>query len=281
MELLFLGTGAAEGIPAVFCRCPACEAARRSGGRLVRTRCSARLGARCQIDVSPDAYAQSLGAGLDMHDLESVLVTHTHPDHCNLPALLDKANAVHTNGRPLDVMLSAPALDYLRRVMACAGDAAEHVRFTPLDYYREYAFGDLTLRTVKGNHRVHANGEASINYLITLPGGRCLHYACDTGAYGEESWGFLRGARADTLVMECTYAGRTDRGELPADHLDLPSFGRMLDRMGAIGFIDERTSVYATHINPHQGLSHDEICARLGRMHPRATAAYDGLRVPI
>jgi phosphoribosyl 1,2-cyclic phosphate phosphodiesterase len=281
MELLFLGTGAAEGIPAAFCRCPACQAARAAGGRRIRTRSSARLGARCQIDVSPDVYSQALSAGVDMHDLETVLITHTHPDHCNLPALLDKSNAEQSNGRPLEVLLSGPALDYLRRVMACAGDETEHVRFTALDYNREYSVGDLTLRTVKGNHRVHGNGEASINYLLTLPGGGSLLYASDTGAYGEESWSFIRGARVDTLVMECTYAGRTDRGELPVDHLDLPSFGRMLDRMGAIGFIDERTSVLATHINPHQGLSHEEICGRLRRMHPRAMAAYDGLRIEV
>jgi phosphoribosyl 1,2-cyclic phosphate phosphodiesterase len=281
MELIFLGTGAAEGTPAMYCRCPACEEARKAGGRKIRTRSSVRLGRHCQIDVSPDVYAQVLAAGTDMYDVETVLVTHTHSDHLNLPALLDKGNAVRKNGKPVEVALSAPALEYARDMMARCGGSPEHLRLKALEYYHEYAIGDFSVRTVKGNHAAHGAGEQSINYLITLPDGKSLLYACDTGAYCEETWRYLRGARVDTLVLECTFAGRTDRGELPVDHQDLRSFSKTLERMAAIGFIDDHTAVYATHFNPHQGLSHEEICARLRTMHPRATAAHDGLRVEV
>lgn len=41
MKIKYLGTGAAEGIPALFCRCAICNEARKRGGRELRTRSQA------------------------------------------------------------------------------------------------------------------------------------------------------------------------------------------------------------------------------------------------
>ena len=40
MKVLFLGTAAAEGWPAVFCKCDSCMKARKLGGKNIRTRSS-------------------------------------------------------------------------------------------------------------------------------------------------------------------------------------------------------------------------------------------------
>jgi phosphoribosyl 1,2-cyclic phosphate phosphodiesterase len=286
MELLFLGTGAAEGSPAAYCRCTACQGVRSRGGVEVRTRSSLRVGAHHQIDIAPDHYAQVLRAGTDLYDVEHVLVTHSHEDHFTLTALIDKNMSQAVNGKPIQVHLSAPALAWaegILRAMSLGEPDMRWIRanihFNPLAYFHEYSIGGMAVRTVKGNHRAYGPDECSINYHITEPGGRRLLYACDTGFYREETWEYLAGLRVDTLVMECTFAGKTDRGEFPDGHLDLPSFWRMLDRMARIGLVDGSTAVYATHFNPHQGLDHFQIDERL-RSGPRpAAAAHDGLRV--
>ena len=157
----------------------------------------------------------------------------------------------------------------------------ENLLFVGLEHFREYTIGGLSVQTVKGNHTAHGAGEASINYLVSTPGGSSFLYACDTGYYLEETWAYLSGRRVDTLILECTFAGRTDREEFPQGHLDLASYFRMLERMTRIGFIDDRTAVYATHFNPHQGLSHFEIQDRLRQSDYRATAAHDGLRIEV
>ncbi len=36
MKLKILGSAAAEGVPALFCVCPVCQAARENGGRDIR-----------------------------------------------------------------------------------------------------------------------------------------------------------------------------------------------------------------------------------------------------
>lgn len=38
MKIAYLGTGAAEGIPAIFCSCPYCSGVRLRGGKEIRSR---------------------------------------------------------------------------------------------------------------------------------------------------------------------------------------------------------------------------------------------------
>ena len=288
MELIFLGTGAAEGVPAAYCRCAACQSARQRGGVEIRTRSSLRVGPHHQIDVSPDHYGQMIRAGVDMYDVEHVLITHTHGDHFALSALMDKGMSQTTNGKPISLYLSDPAKMYVEdligRLSLSAGDMKwinANLELIGLRYFQDYAIGGLDVRTLKGNHIANGVNEYSINYLVGLPGGKTLLYACDTGFYQEETWEYLAGKRVDILILECTYAGRTDRGEFLKDHLSIASFLTMLKRMEHIGFTDARTTVYATHINPHQGLDHAGIQERLQNSPYNASTAYDGLRIVI
>ena len=56
MRIRLLGTAAAEGWPALFCRCPHCARARAAGGRNVRTRAAANVDGVYQFDFGPDVY---------------------------------------------------------------------------------------------------------------------------------------------------------------------------------------------------------------------------------
>jgi phosphoribosyl 1,2-cyclic phosphate phosphodiesterase len=286
MELIFLGTGAAEGVPAAYCRCAACQGVRQRGGVEIKTRSSLRVGPHHQIDVSPDLYGQMVRAGTDMFDVEHVLVTHTHRDHFYLPALFDKEMSHLVNRKPISIYMSEPARGYIEETIASLPLSPEELRWKDanieirgLRYFQEYEIGGLSVRTLKGNHAAHGVNESSINYLIGPPHGKTLLYACDTGFYQEETWAYLAGTHADTVILECTFAGKTDREEFPAGHLDMRSYFKMLARMADGGFIDEHTAVYATHFNPHQGMDHVAIQDRLHRSPYHAAAAYDGLRV--
>ena len=118
-----------------------------------------------------------------------------------------------------------------------------------------------------------------MNYLFRFPNGQRLFYALDTGYYAEETWTYLKDRKTDILILEATFGGKTDRAEYPDGHLDISAFIKMLERMTSIGFIDDHTRIFATHINPHQGLSHDELQARFDATDFTVTVAYDGLIV--
>ncbi len=237
MELIFLGTGAAEGAPASYCRCATCQGVRERGGVELRTRSSVRVGPHHQIDLSPDHYGQTIAAGTDMYDVEHILITHTHEDHFTLPGLTDKAMTRKTNEKMLSVYLSKPAHAWLEGLMERIGFSEndlrwidEHLAFVGLEYFHEYTIGGFTVQTIKGNHTARGVNEYSINYLLGMPHGKKLLYACDTGYYTDEAWEYLAGKRVDTLVLECTFAGRTDRGEFPGEP---PGPGELLQDAGA------------------------------------------------
>ena len=81
MEILFCGTAAAEGWPALFCICEACTRAREIGGKEVRSRAAYMLDDRIRVDFGPDSNLHQQKYSLAFDKLEHLLVTHSHDDH--------------------------------------------------------------------------------------------------------------------------------------------------------------------------------------------------------
>ena len=288
MKITFLGTGAAEGIPAVYSRTEFAQRVRREGGPDLRTRSSIRIGDHHQIDFSPDNFWQMHRCDLDMYDVEHLLITHSHEDHFQYDQIIAKEMPDGTNGKPLHIYLSTAAADWLMQMLECRNqfaDLTQEARDAFLGRYPvhrlehgvECDLGGVRGFTVPGNHRVAASGERSINYLLELPDGKFLLYALDTGYYTDDTWEMLEGRRADIVIMDCTFGGRTDRGEYPAGHLDCRSFMRMLERMRKISFIDSTSTVYATHFNPDQGFDHHALVEFFRASEATVTVAYDTL----
>ena len=61
MKITFLGTAAAEGIPALFCNCQCCTEARRRGGKNLRTRSQSLINDDLLI-VTKTAFAEIVSA---------------------------------------------------------------------------------------------------------------------------------------------------------------------------------------------------------------------------
>ena len=290
MEIQFLGTGAAEGIPPLFSRSAFAQQVREEEGPDLRSRSALRLGDEHQIDFGPDHFFQAIRCKCDFFDLRHLLVTHMHSDHFQLEAVMAKEMPDDTNGQEIQIYASVPGIRWLEQVFSLlvepgysSGVAYKKLRerypLVAMEYYSSYKLGELHVHTVKGNHRGATPEEFSINPLISLADGRRFLYAVDTGYYSEESWEFLSDHRLDLLIMEATFGGRDDRPEYPDGHLDGRSFVRVLERMLSIGLISEDTPVYATHINPDQGWNHNQLQAFFRETNFDITVAHDCLRI--
>ncbi len=79
-ELVFLGTSGAIQVPAFFCSCDTCGAARRDPAQR-RTRASVALvgNETTLIDAGPDLEFQLVREGL--RQIDRVFITHWHYDH--------------------------------------------------------------------------------------------------------------------------------------------------------------------------------------------------------
>lgn len=81
MEIQYLGTAAAEGLPALFCDCETCKKARNTGGKDVRTRTQSIVDGKLLIDFPPDTYTHALSYSLRLGQVQHLLITHSHMDH--------------------------------------------------------------------------------------------------------------------------------------------------------------------------------------------------------
>ncbi len=286
MDVLLLGTAATEQWPSIYCRCGICTRIRRDGGRDVRSRSSLRIGEHYQIDFGPDVNWQMQRYGIDLFDLEHLFITHTHSDHFQFEEIVSKSHAIRTNGKPLNIYMSVPAVEYFEQILHTFDaqiedeeDLAVWRRRFPvrgLEYFRSYTIGELRVETIKGSHHAEGVDQFSLNYLLALPDGRRLLYAVDTGYYLEESWEYLRGKQVDILIMDCTFPTRRTEPRAFGHHT-LASFLGTLERMRDIGFIGERTRVCPTHFDIHKALPHEEMTALFDGSAVPVTVAYDGL----
>ena len=81
MKLQFLGTGAAEGAPAIFCKCEVCQELRRRGEKEYHTRSQYLIDDTLGIEFPPDAYFHALRFDVDLTKMKHLLITHSHMDH--------------------------------------------------------------------------------------------------------------------------------------------------------------------------------------------------------
>ncbi len=282
-----LGTGAADMLPAPFCDCPLCRAAREPPEH-VRLRSHFLLDPESLIDFGPDLGASCARDRIDLTGLARVFVTHTHQDHfCFANAGLLQMS--RTRKGPLDVYLSEGALKGLEAVYipggelnAGMGKAAAHVRdrirFHSVRAGEPFRAGPYTVTAVDTTHRV-SELECAVNYLFVHDSGKKLLYACDTGYYQEAALATLEDAQIDVLVMEATFG--SNRENDTASHLNAWAFRDMLDIFLKRGIIRPDTRVFASHINHKHTFTHELYQAWFHENAPiPVTVARDGLEAP-
>lgn len=288
--MLFLGTGAAEGIPTPFCRCRVCENARKKGGKEVRMRSSFRVSRELLIDFGPDIFSSCVRTGTDLYELKNVLITHTHEDHLDIGNLFLKPMISRGNGEKLHIYMNGDAcrfwsalerMEYEGKLAFFKESLEKTFVFHKLEFYQQYQIGEFLVIPVKGEHAAHFEKNAA-GYLIRQKDDTEFLYALDTGYYSEEALHFLAGYRLDMLILECTF-GSAMRGDKPYSHLDLHSCIRLCDRMYEQGTLREGSKVYLTHINQEQEYTHEELEELCYRERQKKCyevyVAYDGLKL--
>jgi phosphoribosyl 1,2-cyclic phosphate phosphodiesterase len=270
MEVTILGTAAAEGWPAPFCRCASCQEARRRGGPNIRARSGALVDSDLKIDFSADTVAQLQRTGRDLCDVRVLLFSHQHSDHI-IPAELAWAAPPFTNtppAEPIAVYGNAEVLQMLS------------------DYYKDPASKNLSLHLLEPLTEVttpagdtvlplpadHAPG--ALNLRITRGvDGKTLFYGHDSGLYPEASLNALAaGPKLDIALFDCTYGGQKsgNRG-----HMGVDGVIQMADELRKRGAVTDATTLVATHFSHNGGLMHEDL---VQTFLPHGIAvAYDGV----
>ncbi len=266
MKLMYLGTAAAEGVPAVFCNCDKCVYARKVGGKEIRTRSGALVDDFLKIDMPADGYMQSLLHGLDYSKLDHILITHTHEDHYCVLELNNRKKPFSQKAKtekPLTVYGSIQAEEMLHPMLE-----EGVLEFKVLTAYEPIKIEDYTVTPLPA---VHAFNEQAFFYLIEK-GDKALLYCHDTDEFTDEHIEFLKNKKLTMVSLDCT------NGVLEMDyigHMGISDNLRMKEKLISIGAADENTIFIANHFS-HNGVApYEELQKRLTGF----LVSYDGMTV--
>ena len=276
MLIKFLGTGAAEGIPATFCRCAVCENARRTKGKEIRMRTGVAIDDALLIDFSPDSLTQSVRFDIDYTGLQALLVTHTHSDHFAVDDLIQRSpyNSMNRTAPILGVYGNAVMEEKLKAALSFDENAAQSMEIAAVRGGQKFRIGEYQVLALK---TIHMETEDSLLYLISKEGKHYLH-ALDSAELTEETYELLfkEGICLDAVSLDCTF------GLLEEEfygHMNFRQNLRVKERLERLGLADAHTKFYLTHISHYAGCTQEDLEAEAGR-HGFAVA-YDGLCVQI
>jgi phosphoribosyl 1,2-cyclic phosphate phosphodiesterase len=268
MEILLLGTGAADGIPALFSDDPVSRYAREHGGKDLRTRTGALIDGILKIDLPPDTLHQMQRERLSAGDWSALIFTHTHDDHF---AISEIQYALY----PFVEKDHGDFTIYANEV------ACRRIR----ERYPEWPFEIVETQKLKtfehAGYRItpfeanHKPDEQTHNLLVERDG-RKLLYATDTGIYWDETFEALAGREIDLLVIECADGLRESDYE---GHLNVEQCAQVVERLRAERALKAGARVVTTH---HSVLGKARHCDLERALAPhKMEPGWDGMRITV
>lgn len=275
MIVKYLGTGAAEGIPAVFCHCEICKYAREHKGRNIRTRSQALIDGKILIDFGPDTFLHSLKYNIELADITECLITHAHDDHLYLEDLRARRRS-RANLNPGTPALRVHGGQGVKKVLSPREDGYvtkdnsvlfEHIKpFETIELFDSYK--------VTAIPAVH-NTEEPFVYMIENKGHTFL-YGHDTDYFEENVWNYFRQNKIyfHAISLDCTEGIK--HIEYPG-HMNFERMQNICKRLRNIGCIDDATQIIANHIS-HNGLMNYEDANKVGES-LGYIVSYDGMEI--
>jgi ribonuclease BN (tRNA processing enzyme) len=185
-------------------------------------------------DAGPGGF-QALASIIDPGELDAIVVSHRHPDHC-----VDLFAAFHAlTYRPepicgVPLFANRSVIEHVTGFLDADDDHAIHTTFDIhlVEPGEEWVVGDVAIRAIEMDHSVPTLGLAFESV------GRRLFYTADTGPNG--TWIDQIGS-VELLVSEASLQG--DCGG-HRQHLTAAQAGEIASHLGA-------TRLLLTHIPPH------------------------------
>lgn len=276
MEVVILGTAAAEGWPAPFCLCPHCQEARHRGGVNIRARSGVLVDDDLKIDFGPDTVAQMLRTGRSLAGVRTILVTHQHSDHL-VPSELEWAIKPFTqtpSSAPIELFANAESVALIQEGLK----------------HRPQALAQFVIRTIRAGDRFataagddvwalpadHCAG-AMLFRVRRRRDGRVYFHGHDSGLYPAATLGTLSdGVKIDVAIMDCTN-GQLQLGD--RGHMGIDAVVRMRDELRRRGALADGARVIATHFSHNGGLLHEELVRAF--LPHGIEVAFDGMAIRV
>ncbi len=279
MKLQFLGTAAAEGIPAIFCECNVCKTARARGGKEIRTRSQSIINRDLLIDLSADSYMHSIVNNIDFTPICHCIITHTHSDHLYPAELQNRINGfsntrkeIHT----LNLYGTKSVLDIIKATSFYKNLISDKaIEFHLIKPYNPFKILDYTVTAYEAAH----DPKSDPVFYSVEQNGKCILHANDTGIFKESVWNYLKKNKQhfDLVSFDCT--GGNMEITYTDVHLDVKTARQMRDKLIKIGAADGDTVFVLNHFTHNSSfVLYKEMCELLK---DEFVISYDGLTLDI
>lgn len=277
MKIQYLGTAAAEGVPAIFCDCDNCKRSRKLGGKNIRTRSQAIIDETLLVDFPADTYMHFLRYNLPMTKIKSCIITHSHMDHLypiELEMRISGCYAQVDSGEALTVYSAQSGYDMVRGVIERYNISENDVRAVLIKSFEMFEADGYKITPIKASHDPSSS---PVVYAIEKDGKRLLYFN-DSSELCEESMKCLKtfsDQPFDLISLDCTAACLDIEY---VGHMNLKRCSAIREAFFEIGVADENTRFVLTHFS-HNGTNvvYDDFVKIAAE--ENFTVAYDGMEI--
>ena len=262
VDITFLGTGAAWGLPELNCDCHICREMRKKGEKRERTALLLSGKSTLLIDCGPDIASQLSRHGVV--SVDAVLISHEHGDHfLGLDELSAyKRAAVKGEFRPIPLYITAKSWEVIGRSFAYLEESRviKPVRIEPGTWFKQNEFEIFPFKT---DHGSFAKG--SVGFVIRWGKGVRMVYTSDFVGLPEVPLDLLQ---PDYLVIQSFWLNEPVRNR--PNHM---SFQRAID------FIDRlkpKKETFLVHMGDTDMVAGDPANSMSKKYEPK-----DPLRPPL
>lgn len=274
MKITYLGTGASEGVPSLFCRCDLCKYALKKGGKEIRTRAGFLINDDLMIDYSADTFSHIIANKFDLSAIKHILITHSHEDHYYLPDLIMRtvSNVAERKEEYVTVYGNQAVMNKYNVASAPIPELTCLAKEFPTG--AEVQLGEYKIKSFKTRH---IQKEDSLIYLIEYEGKTYLHLL-DSDYPNEEVFEYLKEnqIKLDCVSADCTFGNMKDEY---FGHMNVWQNVRVKQRLEEIGVLNENSKYVLTHISHYCKDTYDtlnETAQKYGML-----LSYDGMVVEL
>lgn len=277
MKFKYLGTAAAEGIPAIFCECETCKTARKRGGKEIRTRSQAIINDDFLIDFPADTYMHFVNNNIVGGKIKSCIITHTHQDHfypedfsMRFPGFAPKKS---------EETLTIYGSDRVGKGMAQQlfdGRTNDAIKFQHIRLYEPFEVDGYKVTALKAIHDVFSD---PCFYMIEKDN-KTILYGNDTDYFDDSVWEYFEKTKPhfDLVSLDCT------NGNMPhvdyIGHMGLNVNVRIKDRLLEMGLADDKTIFVCNHFSHNADDVLYEEFSKIAEKQGFLTS-YDGMEIEL
>ena len=272
MKIKYLGTAAAEGVPALFCECEVCKKARQTKGKNIRSRSQMLINDDLIIDYPQDSFYHFVLNNIDISKIKNLIISHVHGDHFypdDFEFFL-KGYSTPISCLPFTVHGSVDLKKYVDIYLN--NERNQGLKYQQMDAYKTYNVGKYFVTPLKAIHGT----EHPYIYIIS-DGIKTMLYHHDSALLNNDTFEFLREKhfKFNLLSLDCNYGN--DDISYPC-HMNVKDVRTTVSKLKQYGLIDDNTKIVVNHFS-HNGKDslYEDMCKVVEN--DGFIVSYDGLEI--